>query len=856
MANISDSFLTDLSKSIGISYGLKKNVLGSQTKPNSALFNLLQISSILIHGKPIFGVYQSASSFSTVSYNSSLDLIYFSAGQVFYNRNLINVPSQNITVKGPSDVAGTKIIKYYLDYEDFNLLSTVFSATVSAVNTNIITVDQLPLKSYLNNFKQVNLNGYLIGVNYINSSTNEITLYEDVSSFTFEGTTVNLIFQPVIKTIESFAIEGTPADIDIPPTGIILAKAKIGIDTNLNYSLVGSTEKLFVSYPTYENPSSFFPNQASYNAFLTTVNNGIQAYNKVQTYDIESSLVNSYISYTQGLSTTRTTFDQYWHQQPYKPSGIFQYGIGYQGLQKVDFDKRFKDFWYFSKNKDLTRTLAIFRGDIYGGNAVVGQSLGAFPGTVTVRNYIDYSDTSTLYNGTFSYGVSGIKSSGEYTPLFASSANFYFNKKVNNYISWTSTTPISNLLFFHVYKNERTNIGFEQQRLTNPFSLTSYPLSDVLLNTTSGTLGVASSTFAFLIKTANNTSGFIGGLYFNAYLADNGPLTGIQSCLIVSSGSNYIHPVVVVSGVGTGAAISVSTSATGGISSVLVTSIGSGYSELPTLTIFDNYSNSGGNGAVLLPVLSKLNCGIFTGTSLRPLGTSIASLEPIDIASIPNVSTGINMGVSNTSYIGLSSNTWYWAVFTMRTQYALSSTQKIQFTKTSGFISSYATTNDNISWAQGINSSQIAKLGYLDRGYSGTVISSRGVLITEEEPAEPQRLRIFVPNLDLSSLIYDDVGNLLNNGIGTENNLPIQNSMNVYVLAENTATGVQSTLYGSVPRGTSRGTSILLGESSDLFDKIIDVFVEPNISQGVNYINNSTVINWTIFDMFTVDTSP
>jgi hypothetical protein len=41
--------------------------------------------------------------------------------------------------------------------------------------------------------------------------------------------------------------------------------------------------------------------------------------------------------------------------------------MGYQGLQKIDFDKRFKDFWYFNKKTDLTRTLAIFRGDIYGG---------------------------------------------------------------------------------------------------------------------------------------------------------------------------------------------------------------------------------------------------------------------------------------------------------------------------------------------------------------------------------------------------------------------------------------------------------------------------------------------------------
>lgn len=134
MATVSDIFLVKLSQSIGISYDLKKNALGSKTNPNSALFNLLQISSVLLYGKPLFAVYDDANSFAEITYNTGLNIFQFSIGKVFYKTNLITVPSQSITVASIDDSAGVKYFKFYLDYNDFNLSSTVFSATVEAVD--------------------------------------------------------------------------------------------------------------------------------------------------------------------------------------------------------------------------------------------------------------------------------------------------------------------------------------------------------------------------------------------------------------------------------------------------------------------------------------------------------------------------------------------------------------------------------------------------------------------------------------------------------------------------------------------------------------------------------------------------
>ena len=862
MANVNNSFLVDLSQSIGISYDLKSNVLGSTSTPNSALFNISQIGSIITTGRPIFGVYDNANSFATIAFfDTGTDVIFqFSPGIVFYQTNLVNMPSQSIQVKSDLDTAGTKLFKFYLDYNDFNLAAAVFNSTITSISGSIIYVDQLPSVNYLNNFKSVNINNYLFGVASINSGANAIYLTQDPSGYAFVGSTLTLIFQPVIKYITTFAATGSPPDVNIPTSGIILAAATVNITGSvgsLSYACPLGVEKLFEAYPIYDSPSGFFPNQASYNAFVISVNNSIKAYATVQNYNIESNLVNSFISYTSGISSNAGGFDQYWHSQPLEPTGIFQYGLGFDGLQKVDFDYRFKNFWYFYKGVDLIRTYAVFRGDIYGGNAYIGQSLGVFPGSSTLSSYVDFTGNSIINNGTYSYGISAVTPQGEYAPTFNADSNFFFDKKINNYLGWTSPT-ISNSLFFHIYKNVRQINGFQQQRLTNPFEVQYSSLNDVILANTSATpLGVSSSYFAFKIKNSDNSQGIIGGIGFNAFITDPTPLTGIQSCLIVSPGSNYISPYVLITGNGTGASISISTTAGGGIGSVLVTSFGSGYTYTPTLTIFDSETNSGGSGAQLLPVLSQLSCGIYTGTSTAPIGTEIERMQSIPVASISS-SYLMNMPTVKENFIGLSSNTNYWAVFSMNVPYALSANQQIKFRVSSGYSTNFATSNSLPTWNSTVSSpSQIIKLGFVDQGSTGNVTSSRGVNLTNDKSAYPARIQIYVPNLNLDTLGYDDVGASASFiGGSIISTAPIQNSMSISVLASNSVTGYQTTLSGTLPRGTNRGTSILLGDETDLFDSVIDVFVAPDLEAGVNFVTGTSVINWTIYDTFTIDSLP
>lgn len=856
MANISNQFLINLSQAVGVSYNLKNNVLGSKTQPNSAIFNITQISSLLVYGKPIFGVYDDPNSFSSLTYNSALNVFQFSAGQVFYNRNLINLASQIISPINSTDVAGTKLFQFYIDYNNFIQASTVFSTTIKSVNGNQIVVNQLPSINYLNNFNTINLNNYIVGVSNININTNTITLTQNVTAFAFTGATVNLIFQPLIKYIYSFAVTGNPPVLPLPSSAIPFAQATVIISgtSTLTYSCPGGVSKTFTAFQNYTNPSSLFPNQAAYNAFLQSVNSSIQAYNNIQNYDLEQSIVASFSNYTQGIASNITSFDSYWHSQPFLPTTLFQYGINYAGLQKVDFDSRFKNFWYAFKNVELTRTFAIFRGDIYGGNAYIGQVLGLFPGTVSISNYIDFSGNSTNYNGTYSYGVSAIVPSGEYAPIFSSTGQFFFNSQVNNYISWTSPT-INNLLFFHIYKNIQINNGFEQQRITNPGQVTGYTLADTILSSLNTVQGIGSSNFAFQIYSSSANSGIIGGICFNAYITNPTPLTGIQSYIVASGGQNYVAPVAVISGVGIGATFSLTVS-NGSITGVTPISFGSGYTQLPTISIFDTVS-SNATGAVIIPVLSQLKCGIYTGTSSSPLGTSIATLSPITIASISSAYT-IDLPVVGANFIGLQSNTDYWAVFTMNTPYALNSTQQINFIQSSGFSGNYASSNNGTSWLLSTTNVQIAKLGFVDQNSSGTVTSSRGTFLTNDQASIPLRLQLYVPNIDLSSLSFGDLGPgvVVNGSIQTS--LPVQNSMTVYVTAHNSQTGITEIVTGNINRGTARGTSVVLGLTTQVYDTVLDVYVQSNITSptGMNYVSGTNIINWTIFDLFTVDSKP
>jgi hypothetical protein len=815
--------------------------LGSSNNPNSALFNLSQIASLMINGKPQFGVYDQPYTF-TISLNTSTNNFQINSGVVFYQAQSINIPSQSIPYKSTLDRPGLKLFKFYFDYNDFVISRQIFTATIISVNYYQIILNQLPSQFYLNNFKQININGYIINVLKIDSSTKTITLNQDVqtNNIASAGNTVNLIFQPVLKFIVSYASVGTPPNLDIPNTGIDLANVTLNIDSNYNYTQYGIINYTYVPYPNYQNPSQLFPSQNSYNTFLNLVNNSIQSYKETQNYNFEVNLLKGFSDYTKSLTTLK--FDTYWHTRPFVPTQNFEYGINYSNLQQTYFDSRFKDLWYNTFNQQLTKTLAIFRGDIYAGTQNL-QNLGV---AVTVSNFLDFTNTSTLYNGSYTYAVSGVSTNGETSLVYNTSNNYFFNSKINNFISFTTSNNYSPL-YYHIYKNLVTNGITLQQRLTSPFQVLYKPFFDNISPSYSASQNVNTKYTAYLIK-SGISSGVIGGvqLYGNFTNTPNAIL-GIQSVIVISAGQNYTNPTVIISGNGIGATISLTTSPlNGSITNATIITMGSSYSQIPTLTVVDS-ALSNGYGAVLQPIMSSLSIGLYTGSSSQPLGTSIASFANLPIYQISTAPAQYSFPLINNSFISLNSSVNYWAVIQMNMPYGIATLNVLNSSNYGG--GTFCTSANGTTWISGITTSQIGKLGFLDQGTTGTNYFSKGVYFTNEQPPIPTKMQIFIPNMDLSSLSngFDSVG------ITSTISKPIQNSMIVNVTAFNSITGYQTTLSTIIPQYTARGSSIQLGGSSDLYDTILDVNVQPNVP---NVITQNGVIQWSIYDLFTVDTLP
>lgn len=139
--------------------------------------------------------------------------------------------------------------------------------------------------------------------------------------------------------------------------------------------------------------------------------------------------------------------------------------------------------------------------------------------------------------------------------------------------------------------------------------------------------------------------------------------------------------------------------------------------------------------------------------------------------------------------------------------------------------------------------------GFLDHGQSGTFVSSRGVEITGRVSNAPSRLCLHVPPLQIDN---DLIGTpIALDGLTTNTTATaLTNDLYVLVYARNTVTGKTGVLSGSLPRGTVRGTKVILGTTADLYDTIDYMYVQV----GSNFNKTSdNQVRWTTSDLITVE---
>jgi hypothetical protein len=149
--------------------------------------------------------------------------------------------------------------------------------------------------------------------------------------------------------------------------------------------------------------------------------------------------------------------------------------------------------------------------------------------------------------------------------------------------------------------------------------------------------------------------------------------------------------------------------------------------------------------------------------------------------------------------------------------------------------------------------------GILDNGMIGSVSTTRrGVKLTGAKALVPSKLRVYVPPMDQITNYYEPFVNMLAQPTTNEESTAIKNSIVVTVTAKKGENGVPAVLTTTVPKGTTRGTSILL--SDNLFDRVIDVTVSPGNIEDLEIsdfgADGKWAINWSVYDLITVETSP
>lgn len=210
------------------------------------------------------------------------------------------------------------------------------------------------------------------------------------------------------------------------------------------------------------------------------------------------------------------------------------------------------------------------------------------------------------------------------------------------------------------------------------------------------------------------------------------------------------------------------------------------------------------------------------------------------------------------SGINVTSGISYWLVINKPSTFtaSLGSTEiNLRISSSGSGKMSYMNTDfDGINTWTGISGEGYVKVrGFLDDGSVIGETVKKGIKLTNRISNIPRRLSVYVPPVDD---IVDNTG-LIFNGSGvaivSTTDKTIKNQLIVSVTAKLGETGLEKTLTATVPQGTARDTRFLLGETTDLFDRVTNIAVNPG--SNVTRVNNGPIL-WNIYDLITVETEP
>lgn len=548
--------------------------------------------------------------------------------------------------------------------------------------------------------------------------------------------------------------------------------------------------------------------------------------------------------YTNAVKESSTvTFAEFWAKRPFKATTYFTKGIAFDNIERFEFPDNFIKAYYDFTKEDLRHTFAIFRGDLYQSESYNTNDALQKPTNISINSYLSRSTYSLLQRGTYVYGITAVNDSFQETSaLYIQTAN-ETNSEYINEIKSSDATP-DGIVYYHIYR--RKNLVGEQveYRLTSDEEIKTlvttdspqfaYEVTDMDAVTNSITITDVTLSDGDVITFSAGSGGLLpGGITATTlYTVDNysnGNFTLLDDTTPVNITSSFVSPCYV--------------------------NVDTNYSILNSTDryVFKFKSDSlvntlfGGIGiklrldtGVVYNATSKINVALYSDADDVNAIAIGASIYFGDIISSSNYSEYI-VKFDN---IELTANTVYWVGLTLDELPIDIDSNSIDL-----YINRFALGNTNSEFghvaAGSYSQDDLLETYYniysfIDDGQTSSVTTSkRGIKLTNAIALIPRNLRVYIPDIDIASIDEDS------------ESTNTRNEVVVTVVAKNGEHGIPKTFAITVPKDTTRNTQFVIGNADDVFDRVVDVQVQPGS------INNLRIsqgrINWSIYDLITVE---
>lgn len=501
MPIITDEQMKEISDVLGEAYSRESDAIGDSETPGTMTFEINKLNSFIDGNTPYLGL---LSGFAITAYSGNQ--LQVASGVVIYDSNAYSVASSIISVAKTFqyDFAAAChygfVIGFNKDDLDANAISykSTLSNTLTASTSTYVEIDDTALLSSVAAPFTLTIDGESIEIWSVNSS-NQCLIAPHYNS----GTVVNshaigvsvFINKPLIPQVffglpvsASYQSGGDPTTFEYyPPVSeedyLLICR---GLATNPNTVDTARTPSLVGGISGVEDLREFV-DVPSTDLFSTLEKSNIKAASNAAYY-AASALSNSQscINVLNALKEftnleTGYTFEQYWNNRPFVAKSNYLRGESFNGITRFEFSDSFKNMYYNTYNSELLSTMAIFRGDIYGGTQTYGSPPSSVTGTYeTVTAAVD----GNLSYGTWIYRVTAVTASGESsistaTPVAIPVAAGSFNKVV---LSWSA---VSGALYYNVYRMGMSGVNYVEYLITSPGTVLTNSYEDK--GTTSGT---------------------------------------------------------------------------------------------------------------------------------------------------------------------------------------------------------------------------------------------------------------------------------------------------------------------------------------------------------------------------------